>query len=89
MTSIAYSPVNIQACAQSAPAVPCWFGELTLIVQYLQPLGVLATISDQVRFARRRFGRYDVIDFVAVQIALCDQRRTHPGSLLRADRTLG
>ncbi len=28
--------------------------------------GVLAEISGQVRFARRRFGHYDVIDFVAV-----------------------
>jgi len=27
---------------------------------------VLATIKERVRFARRRFGRYDVIDFVAV-----------------------
>ncbi len=28
--------------------------------------GVLAAIEEQVRFARRRFGRYEVIDFVAV-----------------------
>src|SRR6266496_3840458 len=29
-------------------------------------MGVLAKISERVRFARRRFGRYEVIDFVAV-----------------------
>jgi len=66
MTSIAYSSVNIQASAQSAPAPPCWFGEITLIVHHLQRQGVLAAIEEQVRFARRRFGHYDVIDFVAV-----------------------
>src|SRR5256884_2611984 len=66
MTSIAYSPVTIQAHAQSAPALPCWFGEMTLIAHHLQRQGVLAAIEEQVHFARRRFGRYDVIDFVAV-----------------------
>src|SRR5216684_7296025 len=66
MTSIAYSPINIQASAQSAPTLPCWFGEITLIVHHLQRQGVLSAIEEQVRFARRRFGRYEVIDFVAV-----------------------
>src|SRR5205823_10133213 len=67
LTSIAYSPVTIQAHAQSAPALPCWFGEITLIVHHLQRQGVLAAIEEQVRFARRRFGRYEVIDFLAVR----------------------
>src|SRR5690242_9142104 len=66
MTSIAYSSITIQACAQSAPSPPCWFGELTVIVHHLQRQGVLAAIEEQVHFARRRFGHYDVIDFVAV-----------------------
>src|SRR6266702_3717261 len=66
MTSIAYSPVNIQASPHSVPSVPDWFGEVTLIVHHLQRQGVLAAIEEQVRFARRRFGRYEVIDFLAV-----------------------
>jgi len=33
---------------------------------YLRKHGVLTKISERVRFARRRFGRYDVIDFLAV-----------------------
>src|SRR5581483_10116753 len=66
MTSIVSSPVTVQACAQADPMPPCWFGELTLMVQYVQHQGVLAAIEEQVRFARRRFGHYDVIDFVAV-----------------------
>jgi hypothetical protein len=66
MTTIAYSSVNIQTSAQSVPSVPAWFGEVTLIVHHLQRQGVLAAIEQQVRFARRRFGRYEVIDFVSV-----------------------
>src|SRR5438105_7404512 len=66
MTSIAYSPVSIQTSAQSVPSTPDWFGEVTLISRYLQRQGVLTAIEEQVRVARRRFGRYEVIDFVAV-----------------------
>ncbi|SRR5258707_15177787 len=66
MTTIAYSSVNIQTSAQSVPSVPAWFGEVTLIVHHLQRQGMLAAIEQQVRFARRRFGRYEVIDFVSV-----------------------
>src|SRR5437588_5534797 len=66
MTSIAYSPVSIQTSAQSVPSTPDWFGEVTLISRYLQRQGVLTAIEEQIRFARRRFGHYEVIDFVAV-----------------------
>lgn len=66
MTSIAYSPVSIQTSAQSVPSTPDWFGEVTLISRYLHRQGVLAAIEEQVRFARRRFGRFEVIDFVTV-----------------------
>src|SRR5258708_37510652 len=66
MTTIAYSPVNIQTSARSVPSIPNWFGEITLLAHHLQQQGVLAAIEEQVRFARRRFGRYEVIDFIAV-----------------------
>src|SRR5215472_1534400 len=33
---------------------------------YLRTHGVLTKISERVRYARRRFGRYDVIDFLVV-----------------------
>jgi hypothetical protein len=33
---------------------------------FLRHVGVLATIEEWVRFARRRFGHYDVLDFVVV-----------------------
>ena len=66
MTSISYSPVTIQTSSRSMPSTPGWFGEATLIVHYLRKQGVFDAIAEQVRFARRRFGRYEVIDFVAV-----------------------
>jgi hypothetical protein len=76
MTTIAYSSVNIQTSAQSVPSIPAWFGEITLMAHHLQRQGVLGAIEEQVRFARRRFGRYEVIDFVAVLFgyAISDER---------------
>jgi hypothetical protein len=66
MTSITHSSVSIQTSSQSVPSMPSWLGEVTLIVHHVQRQGVLTAIEEQVRFARRRFGRYEVIDFVAV-----------------------
>ncbi len=60
--------VTIQTSAQSVPSTPWWFGEVAMIAHYLTRLGLLDAIADRVRFARRRFGQYDVIDFVAVLI---------------------
>ncbi len=61
--------VTIQTSPELVPAVPVWFGEITLIARYLRRLEVFPTIAERVRFARRRFGHYDVIDFVAVLLA--------------------
>jgi hypothetical protein len=66
MSTIAYSSVNIQTSAQSVSSIPVWFGEITVMAHYLQRQQVVAAIEEQVRFARRRFGRYEVLDFVAV-----------------------
>src|SRR5260370_40168631 len=66
MTTIAYSTVNIQTSVQSVPSLPDWFGEITLMAHHLHQQGVLVAIEEQVHFARRRFGRYEVIDFVAL-----------------------
>ena|SRR5260221_172002 len=66
MTSIADGSVNIQTTSESNPSPPAWFGEVVLISRYLRTHQVLTKISEGVRFARRRFGRYEVIDFLAV-----------------------
>ena len=66
MSSIASVAVHIQTSPQSIPSTPSWLGEITLIVHHVQRQGALAAIEEQVLFARRRFGRYEVIDFLAV-----------------------
>jgi hypothetical protein len=58
--------IQVETTAESRPSVPDWFGEITLLAQHLKQQGVLTAIQDQVRFARRRFGTYEVIDFVAM-----------------------
>jgi len=42
------------------------FEEVVLMATHLRKHGVLSKISEGVRFARRRFGRYEVIDFLVV-----------------------
>ena len=66
MTSIADKSVIIQTSSHSVPCPPPWFGEVALLVSYLRKQGVLAAINERVRFARRRAGHYEVIDFLAV-----------------------
>ena len=66
MTSIADGSVIIQTSAEFVPSTPSWFGEVVLMAAHLRKHGVLSKISEGVRFARRRFGRYEVIDFLVV-----------------------
>ena len=66
MNNITNAAVSIQTSAESVPSKPPWLGEVALLVHHLSKQGILNAISQQVRFARRRFGRYEVIDFVAV-----------------------
>src|SRR5579859_4400699 len=68
VTSIADGSVIIQTSSDSVPSPPAWFGEVVLLIGYLRKRGALTRISERVRFARRRFGRYEVIDFLAVLI---------------------
>src|SRR5438270_103395 len=62
------SSVTIQITPDSKPAVPSWMGEVAAFAQVLSHLGIRSAIQEQVRFARTRFGTYDLIDFVAVLI---------------------
>src|SRR2546421_1443486 len=66
MNSIADGSVIIQTSCESVPSTPSWFGEVALIVGHLRNQGILTKICERVRFARRRFGHYEVIDFLAV-----------------------
>src|SRR6266571_4522153 len=42
------------------------FEEVALLAHTLTRLGLLAEISERVRFVRKRFGTYEVIDFLIV-----------------------
>src|SRR5689334_24312247 len=66
MSSIADGSVCIQTSAEAQAATPSWLGEVALVASHLQKQGILTKICERVRFARRRFGQYDVIDFLAV-----------------------
>src|SRR2546423_11305260 len=66
MTSIADVSVSIQTSSESVPATPSWFGEVALIIPYLPKEGPLSAIRARVPLTRRRFGHYEVIDFLAV-----------------------
>jgi hypothetical protein len=66
VTSFVSSPVTIQTSSRSIPSTPSWFGEMVVIVSYLRKHGILTKISEEIHFARRRFGHYEVIDFLAV-----------------------
>ncbi len=60
------SSLSIQTSSESVPSTPSWFGEVVLMVTYLKQQGVLTKLCEQVCFARKRFGRYEVVDFLAV-----------------------
>ena len=66
MNSVTSGSVSIQTSAESVPSVPAWFGEVSLMARHLEQQGVLQAVNERVRFARRRFGQYEVIDFFAV-----------------------
>jgi hypothetical protein len=62
------SSVTIQIAPEPSPALPVWMGEVAAFAQVLTQTGILKAIQHQVRFARARFGYYDLIDFVVVLI---------------------
>jgi hypothetical protein len=66
MSSIADGSLQIQTSSESQAATPSWLSEVAVVASHLRKQGLLNKICERVRFARRRFGRYDVIDFLAV-----------------------
>ncbi|GHO62003.1 hypothetical protein KSC_008950 [Ktedonobacter sp. SOSP1-52] len=63
---IANPCIEIQTSEEPRPAVPPWFGEVTIIVQYLVTKRLLDAFAQKVRLIRARFGRYEPIDFLAL-----------------------
>jgi hypothetical protein len=58
--------VNVQIAPESVPSTPSWFGDVVILAHLLCRFGLLKAIEEHVRLARARFGRYEVIDCVAV-----------------------
>jgi hypothetical protein len=58
--------VTIQTEASPISSVPAWFGEVALLAHTMTRLGLLSEISERVRFTRKRFGTFEVIDFVVM-----------------------
>jgi hypothetical protein len=62
------SSVSLQTSTEPIVSVPEWFGEVALIAHAMTRLGLLSDITERVRFSRKRFGKFEVIDFVAMLI---------------------
>jgi hypothetical protein len=63
-----HSSVHLQIEPEHQPSVPSWFAEVAIVAQVFTASGVLTRIEERVRFARARFGLYELIDVVAVLI---------------------
>ena len=78
MTALTSSSVTIQTTEQSVPSVPDWFGEVAVVANASIGSWVYLRLPvSRVRFARRRFGHYDLIDFAVVLLgyAISSERR--------------
>ncbi len=62
------SVVRIQVDPTNSPSMPSWFGEVSVVAHALQRFGVLKAIEERVRFVRKRMGKYELIDFMAMLI---------------------
>ena len=58
------SGIEISGLDESNQRVPDWFGEAVLLGKYWQESGLVGYLEEEVRVARGRMGRYEVLDFV-------------------------
>ncbi len=82
MAWIADGSIHSQTSSESQFATPSWLGEGALVASHLRKQGMVMKMNTLVRFARRRFGRDETIDVLAVLAGLCHRRRTNPPRLL-------
>lgn len=66
MGTVPHPCVDIQTTPDPQPSIPPWFAEIVLIAGYLRGHGLLEALTAQVRLVRGRFGRYEVLDFLAL-----------------------
>jgi uncharacterized protein (UPF0179 family) len=58
--------VKVQIIPESVPSTPSWLGEVAIVDHVFTQRELFQAIAERVRFARARFGTYDVIDFTVV-----------------------
>src|SRR5271166_2338192 len=66
MATVSHPCVDIHATPDPQPSIPPWFAEVVLMASHLRGHGVLDVLNAQVRLVRGRFGRYEVVDFLAL-----------------------
>jgi hypothetical protein len=85
MTSIAYSPVSIQACAHSVPSLPCWFGEMTLMAHYSLDVYKVSSSTTSLRNSWVNGGVLALMDWLQVSNVASQMRHlcAHPQDALQ------
>lgn len=66
MGTVPHPCVDIHTTPAPQPSLPPWFAEIVLIAGYLRSHGHLDVLSNQVHLVRKRFGHYEVMDFLAL-----------------------
>lgn len=66
MGTVPHPCVDIHTTPISQASIPPWFAETILIAGYLRGHGLLSALNTQVHLVRKRFGQYEVIDFLAL-----------------------
>lgn len=79
MIRLADGSIRMQTSSDVPCATPSWLGNVALVASSLRSQGLVQKICERIRFARRRFGRDDALDGVAVLF----------GSAISGERTDG
>jgi hypothetical protein len=66
MGTVPHPCVDIHTTPVPQPSIPHWFAEIVLVAGYLRSHGLLDALSTQVHLVRKRFGHYEVLDFLAL-----------------------
>jgi hypothetical protein len=66
MATVPHPCVDIHTTPDPQPSIPPWFAEVVLMAGYLRGHGVLDAVNAQVHLVRKRFDRYEVIDFLVL-----------------------
>jgi hypothetical protein len=66
MGTVPHPCVDIHTTPIPQSSIPPWFAEVVLMAGYLRSHGLLQALTTQVHFVRRRFGHYELVDFLAL-----------------------